>query len=187
MAVKSITSFSTGIQANMRRLMAGGNVTVGAAAMQTAKEASNRNVEVSVWRQGDSAVIPSKEDLESTLFVQDIDGNNAFGVCLDLVGGASKVLYLSSLKKSAVPYSKVNEQFVPGNVVESNTPLAQECRSCATMAEIVDVLAKYSGKTLTVQKVDKVQTARYRDGIPFAFRNTNVPYFAIEEPATAGA
>ncbi len=50
MAAKSITSFSTGIQANMRRLMAGGNVTVGASAMQAAKDASNRNVEVSVWR-----------------------------------------------------------------------------------------------------------------------------------------
>lgn len=186
MAEANLSILSGAVRDNLRRLTVGVvGATTGENALNDAAGQTNRNVEVMTWPAGTTAIIPDEEHLLASFAKVPVGNTNAFAVVLPLVGGGSKVLYLSTLKKSAVPYDKFGN--ITGEPVMSHTAIAEEARNAATQADVYNVLKQYCGKQLKVTKSERVQTARYdADGNPNGTRMTNVPFFEIIDGAPAG-
>lgn len=188
MARANSTKLSAGSNAVLNRICVAESETIlGANAITAIGEMVNRNGEVGTWNVGDEFVIPAKEVLEDSLFVQpvgapDADGNRskAAGIAVDLINGASKVLYLSTLKKSAMEY---NDKWQPTVAHQSSTDFAKTCLGCATLGEVFQVLENNAGKKVRVTNVDRFKTARfkYENGVPVVcgLRNTSVPHFEL--------
>lgn len=169
-------SLPVGVQASIKRLQAS-NAKFGD--LSELKKMPNRNVEETTWREGDSFIVPSRDVLETTLFVQDIAGsdNKAAGVIIETTAGSVKTLYLSTLRKSAAEYG--DDVQPTGNIVESDTDFHKEVMSCPTQEDVFNLLASKEGQTVRVVKTVSVKTARYTAGAITGTRNTTVPYFTV--------
>lgn len=188
--VIEFANLSAGKKSVVNRIKVSNNGTLlGDAARAKAKTLANRNGEAAVWRQGDSFIVPSEGELNASFFAQPMDDAGevfACGVAVDLVGGGSKALYLSTLKKSAVEYHKEGEEFIAGAVHASDTALAKEALQAGTQEELLDMLIGHAGDTVSVQKVDSFMTARWKDNVPVGLRRTTVPYFEVTTRAARG-
>ena len=107
--------------------------------------------------------------------VRDEDGK-AYGVLLETNNGDVRQLYFTTLKKN-VSVTDENGK-ATGERAHSNTEFYKEVMKQPTLAAIFELLA--SKKSITVQKVDTVVTAAYREGVIVGSRTTTVPFFVSE-------
>ena len=189
-------------QTIMKRHRAVAGTLTGAEAAKLAKEKPNTDPSEAVFEEGEYFVVPSAENIDEFYFVAPL-GSGAHAVAVDMVTedgtltGQSKVLYLSSLRKSVFEYTEnADGEFVPvkdENGIRtksphvSNTPLYQQVMACATYDDIKKLIA---GKTIHVKHVDRdIVTSKLAQVIDpmtgnkawkaVGLRTTSVPYFEV--------
>ena len=150
---------------------------------------ANVNFEDLSWPVGTSFTVPGAAVLEKSLFCSSIDGNKAFGITVLCDNGMSKNLYLSSLKKSLVPYKAAGEGFAIDEdkpICQSDTPFYQEVMNCPTENDIFNLIASKKGKKIKVDRVLECQTAKMsfadKDSgpIPVGLKKGKVCCFVVE-------
>jgi len=197
----AVTKVSDGVAMLVARHAAAG-ATVGAKALTAVKSISNTDPSEGIWRQDDQFIVPSKELLDQAVFVAKVNGNDAPAIAVDLVGGGSKVLYISSLKKNVIEYEEDGDQFVvkklsngttmPAHIARvggkedgEETPLRKEVMSKATVSDIINSLAgrkfkvaNIMGPYKTSRLKAKFNAVGERDGYEVVgLRNTSIPVF----------
>lgn len=173
MATKTL---SAALEAAKTRMSTTTGATVGVA-LSTLAGVANSAADEAVWLAGDTCMIPDRETLESLIFERKFGNGKTYGVLLETTNGDVRQLYFTTLKKN-VSVSDENGK-ATGERVHSNTDFYKEVMKQPTLAAIFELLA--SKKSITVQKVDNVVTAAYREGVIVGSRTTTVPYFVAEE------
>lgn len=187
-------------QTIMKRHKAVAGTLTGAEAAKLAKEKPNSDPSEAVFEEGEYFIVPSSDTIDDYYFVAPL-GSGAHAVAVDMVAedgtptGQSKVLYLSSLRKSVFEYTEnADGEFVPvkdENGVStkrphvSDTPLYRQVMSCATYDDIKNLIA---GKKIHVKSVDRdIVTSKLAQVIDpmtgskvwkaVGLRTTSVPFF----------
>lgn len=184
----------------MKRHMAVAGTITGAEAAKMAKDKPNTDPTEAVFEEGEYFVVPSAAEIDDYYFIAPL-GSGAHAVAVDMVTedgtatGESKVLYLSSLRKSVFEYTEnADGEFVPvkdANGVStkkphvSDTPLYRQVMACATYDDIKNLIA---GKKIHVKSVDRdIVTSKLAQVIDpmtgnktwkaVGLRTTSVPFF----------
>ena len=178
MATKTL---SPALEAAKTRMSTTTGATVGVS-LTTLAGVANSAADEAVWLAGDTCIIPEREVLEGLIFERKFGNGKTYGVLLETNNGDVRQLYFTTLKKN-VSVSDENGK-ATGERVHSNTEFYKEVMKQPTLAAIFELLA--SKKSITVQKVENVVTAAYREGVIVGSRTTTVPFFVAEErPAEA--
>lgn len=150
---------------------------------------ANVNFEDLSWPVGTSFTVPDTAVLEKSLFCSSVNDNKAFGITVLCDNGMAKNLYLSSLKKSLVPYKATAEGFAIDEdkpICQSDTPFYQEVMNCPTEDAIFNLIASKKGKKIKVDRVLECQTAKMsyankEDGpVPVGLKKGKVCCFVVE-------
>ena len=167
---------SAALEAAKTRMSTTTGATVGVS-LNTLAGVAKAAADEAVWCAGDTCEIPDRETLESLIFERKFGNGKAYGVLLETTSGEIRQLYFTTLKKN-VSVTDENGK-ATGERVHSNTDFYKEVMKQPTFAGIFELLA--SKKSITVQKVDYVVTAAYREGVIVGSRTTTVPFFVAED------
>ena len=173
MATKTL---SPALEAAKTRMSTTTGATVGVA-LSTLAAVANSAADEAVWLAGDTCIIPEREVLEGLIFERKFGNGKTYRVLLETNNGDVRQLYFTTLKKH-VSVSDENGK-ATGERIHANTDFYKEVMKQPTLAAIFELLA--SKKSITVQKVENVVTAAYREGVIVGSRTTTVPFFTAEE------
>lgn len=133
------------------------------------------------FSKGDTLFVPNNYD---SVFKQTLGTADLFGVVCPAKtnDGAitSKVLYFGALDRSVAVYG--DDLQPTGDIEYASTAEAHDvydaAHDCVNDDEVFNAI---KGKTLIVNSVKQVKTARYRDGQIVGTRTRNVPVFTFDK------
>lgn len=195
---KSILSESTKALIERHRAVAG--TLVGVEAFEELGNISNADPDEAIFQKGDEFTCPTKELIGEAVFVSRLGTNKVPAMVVDMKGGGSKVLYLSSMRKRVVEYEESPEGYVSrrdanGAVIShsvgddastsaaskavynliKNKPTAKAIAEgiAGKKFKVVDVLGPYQTSRIGVIKDEYGNESRGVVGL----RNTNIVVF----------
>lgn len=155
---------SVGVQ-NILARYNGGDNTVGKAAFSKLVNLSNMDPSEASFEVGEEFTMPSAEDLQDCCVVRKFNGRDIAAFAIDTNMG-SKLLYVSSLRKSVPEYEQTPDGFKPiregsrAKVHDSGTKLREDIMKCGTIAQVANLLA---GKKIKVTAISEpITTARFQ-------------------------
>lgn len=159
------TNLSESSKALIERHKAVAGTMVGAEALAELGNISNVDPDEAIFQRGDKFTCPAKELIGDSVFVARLGTSKVPAMVVDMAGGGSKVLYLSSMRKRVVEYEETPEGFVSrrdaaGAVIShsAGTPLYEKIKNLPTAKAIAEEIA---GKTFEVKDVlGPFQTSR---------------------------
>lgn len=159
------TNLSESSKALIERHKAVAGTMVGAEALAELGNISNADPDEAIFQKGDKFTCPAKELIGDSVFVARLGASKVPAMVVDMAGGGSKVLYLSSMRKRVVEYEETPEGFVSrrdaaGAVIShsAGTPLYEKIKNLPTAKAIAEEIA---GKTFEVKDVlGPFQTSR---------------------------
>lgn len=173
---------SNGVQAILARYQADAeNNKVGEVAFKNLSKISNNDPSESVFEKGEIITLGSVEELKASCVVRRFGTREIAAFAVDTSAG-SKLLYLSSLRKSVPEYEKTPEGIVTKKDANGRTivhpaeadysELRKEVMKCGTAAAIAEKLA--NKKIEVVDISEPIQTARFEQVVdPATGRTTN--------------
>lgn len=159
------STLSESSKALIERHKAVAGTMVGAEALAELGNISNADPDEAIFQKGDKFTCPAKELIGDSVFVARLGTSKVPAMVVDMAGGGSKVLYLSSMRKRVVEYEETPEGFVSrrdatGAVIShsAGTPLYEKIKNLPTAKAIAEEIA---GKTFEVKDVlGPFQTSR---------------------------
>ena len=159
------TNLSESSKALIERHKAVAGTMTGAEALAELSNISNADPDEAIFQKGDKFTCPAKELIGDAVFVARLGNSKVPAMVVDMAGGGSKVLYLSSMRKRVVEYEETPEGFVSrrdaaGAVIShsAGTPLYEKIKNLPTAKAIAEEIA---GKTFEVKDVlGPFQTSR---------------------------
>lgn len=159
------STLSESSKALIERHKAVAGTMVGAEALAELGNISNADPDEAIFQKGDKFTCPAKELIGDSVFVARLGTSKVPAMVVDMAGGGSKVLYLSSMRKRVVEYEETPEGFVSrrdaaGAVIShsAGTPLYEKIKNLPTAKAIAEEIA---GKTFEVKDIlGPFQTSR---------------------------
>lgn len=159
------STLSESSKALIERHKAVAGTMVGAEALAELGNISNADPDEAIFQKGDKFTCPAKELIGDSVFVARLGTSKVPAMVVDMAGGGSKVLYLSSMRKRVVEYEETPEGFVSrrdaaGAVIShsAGTPLYEKIKNLPTAKAIAEEIA---GKTFEVKHIlGPFQTSR---------------------------
>ena len=168
------TNLSESSKALIERHKAVAGTMVGAEALAELGNISNADPDEAIFQKGDKFTCPAKELIGESVFVTRLGTSKVPAMVVDMAGGGSKVLYLSSMRKRVVEYEESPEGFVsrrnPAGAVISHS-VGEEASTSAKAKTLYNLIKnkptakaiaeEIAGKTFEVKDVlGPFQTSR---------------------------
>jgi hypothetical protein len=168
------STLSESSKALIERHKAVAGTMVGAEALAELGNISNADPDEAIFQKGDKFTCPNKELIGESVFVARLGTSKVPAMVVDMAGGGSKVLYLSSMRKRVVEYEEGPEGFVsrrnPAGAVISHSVGEDDSTSAKAKALYTTIKNKptaraiaeeIAGKTFEVKDVlGPFQTSR---------------------------
>lgn len=156
---------SVGVQNILARYQSGAGNVVGKAAFGMLTSLSNADPGEASFEVGEEWTMPSVEELQDCCVIRNFNGRDIAAFAIDTNMG-SKLLYVSSLRKSVPEYEQTPDGFKPiregsrAKVHDSGTKLRKDIMKCGTIAQVANLLA---GKKIKVTAISEpITTARFQ-------------------------
>lgn len=156
---------SVGVKNILARYQSGAGNIVGKAAFGKLTSLSNADPGEASFEVGEEFTMPSAEELQDCCVIRHFNGRDIAAFAIDTNMG-SKLLYVSSLRKSVPEYEQVGSEFKPvregsrAKVHDSGTKLRKDIMKCGTIAQVANLLADKKIKVTGIS--EPITTARFQ-------------------------